>query len=71
VLDDAPFALLVEVTSFIATRSTMPLNSFSWPYGIWIGTGRAPRRSRIESTAIVKSAPTRSILLMKQMRGTL
>ena len=35
--------------------------------GIWIGTGWAPRRSRIIWTAPKKSAPTRSILLTKAM----
>ena len=36
-----------------------------------MGTGLAPRRSRIIWTTLPKSAPTRSILLTKAMRGTL
>ena len=35
-----------------------------------IEIGRAPRRSTIDCTALSKCAPTRSILLMKHMRGT-
>ena len=45
--------------------------SSSWPIGIWIGTGFAPRRSRIDCTAAKKFAPVRSILLMNAIRGTL
>ena len=43
----------------------------SWPIGSWIGAAFAPRRSRIISIVRQKSAPVRSILLMKQTRGTL
>ena len=60
-----------QMSACIVTRSTTPWKSASLPIGIWIGTGRAPRRSRIMSTQRQKSAPVRSILLMKQMRGTL
>ena len=42
----------------------------SAPIGSWIGSGLAPRRSRIVCTALPKSAPMRSILLMKAIRGT-
>ena len=38
--------------------------------GSCITAGMASRRSRIISTARLKSAPMRSILLTKQMRGT-
>ena len=37
--------------------------------GSWMGTGRAPRRVLISSTTASKSAPARSILLMKASRG--
>ena len=40
------------------------------PIGIWIGTGRAPRRSLIWRTTRSKLAPVRSILLMYAIRGT-
>jgi len=56
--------------AFMRTRSTTPWNLSSEPIGIWIGTGIAPSRSRIISTQRQKSAPVRSSLLMKQMRGT-
>ena len=52
------------------SRSTTPSKVSSDPIGIWIGTGRAPRRSTIISTQRQKSAPVRSSLLMKQIRGT-
>ena len=45
--------------------------SASVPMGSWIATGLAPSRSRIISMQRGKSAPIRSILLTKQMRGTL
>ena len=56
--------------AFISMRSMTPSKRSSLPIGIWIGTGRAPRRSTIMSTQRQKSAPVRSSLLMKQMRGT-
>ena len=40
------------------------------PIGSWILIGLAPRRSIIDLTEPSKSAPVRSILLMKAMRGT-
>src|SRR5581483_5413659 len=54
-----------------STRSITPWKSASAPQGIWIGIGRASRRSAIMSTVRQKSAPVRSILLTKQIRGTL
>ena len=54
----------------ISTRSTTPVKSPSSPMGICMTSGTAPSRSSIESTATKKSAPIRSILLMKQIRGT-
>ena len=56
--------------AFISTRSMTPTCASSWPIGSWIGTGFAPRRSRIDCTAAKKFAPVRSILLMNAMRGT-
>ena len=47
-----------------------PWKLSSAPIGIWIGTGFAPRRSRIDCTAAKKFAPVRSILLMNAIRGT-
>ena len=55
----------------MSTRSITPTKCSSWPIGIWIGTGLAPRRSRMDSTAAKKFAPVRSILLMNAIRGTL
>ena len=42
----------------------------SLPSGNWTTAAAAPRRRRMLSTAREKSAPTRSILLMKHSRGT-
>ena len=47
----------VYVIAFMSTRSTMPANASSFPIGRWMGTGVAPRRSRIYWTAASKSAP--------------
>ncbi len=47
-----------------------PLNLSSLPMGSWMATGLAPSFVSICSSVILKSAPTRSILLTKQMRGT-
>ena len=41
----------------------------SAPIGSWMTATLAPRRSLIDSRAAKKSAPRRSILLMKHMRG--
>ena len=49
----------------------IPANFSSAPMGSWMQTGFAARRSTRVRTDMKKSAPTRSILLMKQMRGTL
>ncbi len=54
----------------MSTMSMTPRNWSSAPTGSWIATGLAPRRSRIESNEAKKSAPVRSILLMKHRRGT-
>ena len=52
------------------TRSTTPRNSPSAPMGSWTTAVTQSRRSRIISTHWSKLAPVRSILLMKQIRGT-
>ena len=41
-----------QTSAFIVTRSTTPRKSPSDPIGSWIGTGLAPRRSFIVSTAL-------------------
>ena len=63
--------LPVNVHAFISIRSMTPSKSASAPIGIWTGIGFAPSRSLIMSTVRQKLAPIRSILLTKQMRGTL
>ena len=52
------------------TRSTTPLNSASLPIGSWMATALAPSLDWIDSREPKKSAPMRSILLMKAIRGT-
>ena len=47
-----------------------PRKSDSTPHGSWITSGVAPSRSEIISTHRWNSAPTRSILFTKQIRGT-
>ena len=54
-----------------STRSMTPSKEDSTPIGIWIATGWPFRRALIASMVRQKSAPMRSILLTKQMRGTL
>ena len=54
----------------MVTRSTTPWKPPSAPMGIWMTAGLASSRSRIIWTDRSKSAPIRSILLMKQIRGT-
>ena len=56
--------------AFIFTRSITPVNLSSAPIGSWIATGLAPSFVSICSSVCLKSAPMRSILLTKQMRGT-
>ena len=55
---------------FISTRSMTPRKLPSLPQGSWTTTGLAARRERIIETVRSKSAPIRSILLTKAMRGT-
>ena len=61
---------LVKYQARRVMRSMTPWNFSSVPMGIWTGTGTAPRRSLIISMVRQKLAPTRSILLTKQRRGT-
>ena len=68
----APRVSDLQTTAFIAIRSTTPICFASVPMGSWIAIGLAPRRSRIMlDAARGNRRPTRSILLTKQMRGTL
>ena len=64
------FASGDQTSAFMLTRSTTPLKSASVPIGICMTSGTAPRRSTIMSTQRWNSAPVRSSLLTKQMRGT-
>ena len=67
----SPLAASADQTSaFMATRSTRPVKSPSVPIGICSTSGTAWRRSLIMSTQRWNSAPVRSSLLTKQMRGT-
>ena len=68
--DSAPSVASLYRIAFMPTRSTTPVNASSAPIGICTATGLACSLVRICSIAAVKSAPTRSILLTKQMRGT-
>ena len=56
--------------AFWEKRSITPWKDCSEPMGSCTTAGFAPRRSRICCTHCQKSAPVRSILLTKQMRGT-
>ena len=67
----SPLAASADQTyAFIVTRSTTPWKSASEPMGSCMTIGVAPRRSVIMSTQRRNSAPVRSSLLTKQMRGT-
>ena len=59
-----------QTSAFIRSRSTTPRNPLSAPIGSWTSATSASRRSLIMSTQRKKSAPMRSILLTKHMRGT-
>ena len=66
----SPWSASFQYSARPRTRSTTPSKPSSAPIGSWIGTGVAPRRSRIWRTQRSKSAPMRSILLTKATRGT-
>ena len=68
---DAPRSPLCQTRAFISTRSTTPVKSDSAPIGNWMTAALQPRRSRMVPSTKKKSAPVRSILLMKHIRGTL
>ncbi|MNS83194.1 hypothetical protein D3C72_1169730 [compost metagenome] len=65
-----PWLASSQTMAFILTRSITPRKWSSAPSGIWIGTARPLSRSAICVCTRKKSAPTRSILLTKAMRGT-
>ena len=65
-----PWSASFQLIAFILIRSTTPWKFSSAPMFSWIGTGVAPRRSLICSITRKKSAPVRSILLTKTIRGT-
>jgi len=67
---DAPSSSPSQIHACIVTRSTMPAYWASEPIGSWMTATLALWRSLIEASAPKKSAPVRSILLMKHMRGT-
>ena len=55
---------------FMSIRSMTPTKDDSAPQGSWVTSGMACSRSSIIWTVRSKSAPTRSILFTKQIRGT-
>jgi hypothetical protein len=65
-----PSSVSSKVMPFIRIRSMTPWCCSSTPHGIWMGTAFALSFSLMLRTDMSKSAPRRSILLMKQMRGT-
>ena len=67
----SPLAASADQTSaFMPTRSTTPVKSASAPIGICTTSGVAFSRVTIMSTQRWNSAPTRSSLFTKQIRGT-
>ena len=66
-----PLSSSFQTMALPVSRSTTPLKSSSAPIGTCSGTGLAPSISRICSNTLKKSAPERSILFTKPMRGTL
>ena len=66
----SPLPSVCQTRARILIRSMTPRKSDSTPHGSWMTSGVAPRRSVIMSTQRWNSAPTRSILLTKQILGT-
>ena len=66
----SPLPSVSQTSARIRTRSITPRKSDSTPHGSWTTSGVAPRRLVIISTQRWNSAPTRSILFTKQIRGT-
>ena len=69
--NSAPIVSSCQTMAFISIKSITPLKLASAPIGSCNATGRAPRRLRMVSRTCSKSAPFLSILLTKQIRGTL
>mmetsp|Transcript_124959 Transcript_124959/g.339435 ORF Transcript_124959/g.339435 Transcript_124959/m.339435 type:complete len:220 (-) Transcript_124959:179-838(-) len=67
----APSSPPSQISDFCSTRSYTPSKFFPLPMGSWIGTGSQPSWSFIIWMFLKKSAPSRSILFTKQIRGTL
>ena len=67
----APRSSPSQISAFISTRSTTPLKVSSIPIGSCKVTQVMPSFSVRVAAARKKSAPVRSSLLMKMMRGTL
>ena len=65
-----PFASALKSQATMVTRSMRPQKRSSSPIGTWMATAGASRRSCMVSMAAQKSAPVRSYLFMKAMRGT-
>ena len=65
-----PLSSALKYRAFIESRSMMPLNSGPSSIGIVTATGVQCSRWAISSNTRPNSAPMRSILLMKQIRGT-
>ena len=66
----APRSSLFQTRAVMEMRSMTPEKSASAPIGICKASGSQSKRSRMESMQKKKSAPMRSILLTKPMRGT-
>ncbi len=65
-----PSAPSGQVSARSRSRSTTPVKSPSRPIGTCTASGTGWSRSRIEATALSRSAPGRSILLTNAIRGT-
>ena len=66
----APRVSSTQTMASCSMKSMQPMKVSSLPRGNCRGTGWAPSRWRIERIQWSKSAPTRSILFTKAMRGT-
>ena len=67
----APVSSDFQIKAFSSKSKTMPLKVSSTPIGKAIMAGLAPSLSLTSWTVAKKSAPSLSILLTKQRRGTL
>ena len=66
-----PWVSSSHTMAFLSSKSTIPRNSASAPMGTWRGTALPRSFSSIWRTTLKKSAPVRSILFTKAIRGTL